>query len=153
MTRYLRIAVAVCFVLLAVALIALWVRSYGNFDSVSGPVGLDCYAGFYSSLGVVNFSLVCSDDPPPDANNWNVQHAKIQSRLAGSRLRRGWIGLQVRFDKGDLNFALPYWFLTTLSTALAALFAFKRTWRFTVRGLLIATTLLAVALGLGVYLL
>jgi len=37
------------------------------------------------------------------------------------------------------------------SLALAALFAFKRTWRFTIRTLLIATTLVAAVLGIGVY--
>ncbi len=48
---------------------------------------------------------------------------------------------------------LPHWFVAASSFGLAALFAFKRNWRFTIRTLLIATTLIAAALGLGVYLL
>jgi hypothetical protein len=42
--------------------------------------------------------------------------------------------------------AAPYWFLTTLA-AMAAALSFKRTWRFTTRQLLIATTAVALLLG------
>ena len=48
---------------------------------------------------------------------------------------------------------IPTWSLIAMSAALAALFVFKGTWRFTIRTLLIATTLVAAALGLGVFLL
>jgi hypothetical protein len=40
----------------------------------------------------------------------------------------------------------PYWFLTTLA-AMAAALSFKRTWRFTTRQLLLATTAVALLLG------
>jgi hypothetical protein len=46
---------------------------------------------------------------------------------------------------------LPYWFLALSSLALAALLAFKPVTRFTVRGLLITTTLVAAVLGAAVY--
>jgi hypothetical protein len=42
--------------------------------------------------------------------------------------------------------AVPYWFLTILA-ALAAALSFKRTWRFTTRELLLATTAAALFLG------
>jgi len=45
------------------------------------------------------------------------------------------------------------WFLAASSFALAALFTFKNFTRFTVREILFATTVVALALGLGVYLL
>jgi hypothetical protein len=43
-------------------------------------------------------------------------------------------------------FCVPYWFLTTLA-AMAAALSFKRTWRFTTRQLLIATTAVAAILA------
>jgi hypothetical protein len=55
----------------------------------------------------------------------------------------------VQFGVSDyLRFAVtaPYWFLTTLA-AMAAALSFKRTWRFTTRQLLLATTAVALLLG------
>jgi hypothetical protein len=91
MTRYLRIAPAVYFAMLAAALVGVWVRGYSLYDQ------------------------------------WNY---------GGSRSI--WFGV---------------WFLAALSLALAALFAFKEFTRFTVREILLATTVVALMLGLGVYLL
>jgi hypothetical protein len=91
MTRYLRIAGAIYFLLLAVALIGVWIRGYSLQDHWS-------YGG----------------------------HRSI------------WFGV---------------WFLAATSFALAALFTFKQFRRFTVREILFATTIVALVLGSGVYLL
>jgi hypothetical protein len=50
-----------------------------------------------------------------------------------------------------LAVTLPHYFLAASSLGLAALFAFKRTWRYSLRTVLVATTLLAGLLGLAVY--
>jgi hypothetical protein len=63
----------------------------------------------------------------------------------------GLLGFRFLRDVSTTAVVVPYWFLAACSFALAALFAFKRSWRFSVRSILIATTLLAIALGLGVY--
>jgi len=47
--------------------------------------------------------------------------------------------------------ATSHLFLAICSLALAAFFAFKRTLRFSVRDLLVTTTVVAAALGLMVY--
>ena len=54
-----------------------------------------------------------------------------------------------RHSSSDL--LAPHWFLVASSLAIAILLAFKPITRFTVRGLLITTTLLAAFLGLAVY--
>jgi hypothetical protein len=91
----------------------------------------------------------------PEAKEWNVR----SYALAGPPPIESWsyetyLGFGIaRHVFGDVELFLPHWFLMLVSAWLATVFAFKRTWRFTIRTLLIATTLIAAALGLGVYLL
>lgn len=147
MTRYLRIAAAGFFVLLAIALIGLWVRSYYYFVAVSGPVGTQHYLDSSSSLGVVNTVVV----PEAASFGWTVWTTRIDPGPHESRLREGFFGLRLEITDVQIHFALPHWFLVACSFALAAVLTFKRTWRFSIRSILIAMTLLAVALGIGVY--
>ena len=46
---------------------------------------------------------------------------------------------------------VPHWFFATLAAGLAALPWFQQKWKFSLRTLLIATTLVAVVLGLIVW--
>ena len=53
---------------------------------------------------------------------------------------------------GQYDFAVfPFWFVTLLAAALCVASWPPRLWRFSIRTLLIATTLVAVVLGLAVY--
>ena len=45
---------------------------------------------------------------------------------------------------------MPYWFLVFVSAALAGLLQWKKSWRFSLRSLLIGITLVSVALGLAI---
>ena len=47
---------------------------------------------------------------------------------------------------------MPYWFLVFVSAALAGLLQWKKSWRFSLRSLLIGITLVSVALGLAIVL-
>jgi hypothetical protein len=58
-------------------------------------------------------------------------------------------GFHLEHDYGRTVIQLPYWFLTLLFAATAGLPWIR--WRFTLRTLLIATTLVAVLLGLIAY--
>ena len=137
MLRYARYAAAVVFALLAVGFVALWVRSYSHFDQAYGPIGslpvclssdsgavmLDSSDEVFDDWTVITFEPI--GWPYPNLLGFTV--------LEGYALR------------------VPYWFLSASSLGLAALFAFKRTWRFSLRTILVATTLLAAILGLAVW--
>jgi hypothetical protein len=149
MTRYLQIAAAVTFALLAWAFIGLWVRSYYLGDTAEGLIA-NWRTGFHSTRGVVIFGVVNGDKYPlPD--DWSVNSFPIAQDLRWKKRTTLGFAIDRHVSDGWWYLYLPHWFLAASSFTLAALFAFKRTWRFTTRGLLIATTLLAVALGLGVY--
>jgi hypothetical protein len=56
--------------------------------------------------------------------------------------------LRIWTQKTRWNLVLPYWFLVLASGSLAMLFYLRWPWRFTLRGLFVATTFFAVALGM-----
>jgi hypothetical protein len=156
MTRYLRIAAAVTFALLAVALIGLWVRSHYYAERIRGPVAEKNGLHLWSSGGELSMVLA-TYAIPGELPEWSCDAFPFP-RVSYNRYPPRFVGILARlgfyFHGGrQIMLSLPYWFLTVVSASLAALFAFKRTWRFTIRTLLIATTLIALALGLGVYLL
>jgi hypothetical protein len=154
MTRYLRIAAAGFFVLLTLALTGLWIRSYTWRDTAIMLAGKNINLGAGSVNGVV--MVVAHRDAP---------HLDRKDRFYVTSH-----GVEPEYDRVDLSdfgvlgfsfnreayiesrgfyVSFPYGFLAASSFALAAIFAVKKSWRFTTRSLLIATTLLA--LGLGVY--
>jgi hypothetical protein len=144
MTRYQRIAGAVMFALLAWAFIALWVRSYYRYDIVRGNVSSSTRFELYLNYGRVVFFT------EPDPSPLSKTKLKWLSDRTTSKTKSTARPFNISVDriKGVM---VPHWFLAVCSFALAAVFAFKKSWRFSVRSILFATTLLAVALGLGVY--
>jgi hypothetical protein len=152
MTRYFRIAAAGFFVLLTVALIGLWVRSYWWRDTVIGPSGETHVIAWGSHHGRIAYESMkrspsskwawTLNSYPTYANpgTWNWQNGTLFGAGFGLSATPEWFRASV-----------SYWLLTGVSASLATVLASKRTWRFSVRSILIATTLLAVALGLGAY--
>lgn len=143
------------FALLACALIGLWVRSYYRVDTVSDTRNGSYDIGYGSIRGVIQ-----RDVGRPRSlrkfTEWKVVSRPLDPRPVTSRWQYGILwGLGFHFGSVArfIHFKLPIWVLVAISATLATLFAIKRTWRFTIRTLLIATTLVAAALGLGVYLL
>ena len=137
--RKLRIAWSVAWGVVAVLLIVLWVRSYWrgdyfeHFDS----------GGDGTSLGSIRGVVYLTQTV-------DIAH--------GATPRWGWGNYEVDYNipspwsfEVDLSkpaFAAPHWLIAVLCTLFAG-----ATWirRFTLRTLLIATTLLAVVLGLAVW--
>ena len=151
MARYLRIAAAVFLALLAVGLIGLWVRSYSSLDTVSGPIGDKRGLTFFSSLGVISV-IALESDKRSSPSSWSSATTQVDSsRFRWSRLQEGWFGLSGKVANGHVTVGLPHWFLATCSFGIAVGFVLKRPWRFTTRGLLIATAVVAAILGLVVY--
>jgi hypothetical protein len=146
MLRYARYAVAVVFALLAVGFVALWVRSYYWPDGYASTLLNSRGLGALSSQGVLFLSLTKGDGEFGTA--WAISEAESESRrsVTGFRFYR-----KATSTYHDAVASLPHWFLVASSLALAALFAIKRTWRFSLRTILVATTLLAAILGLAVW--
>ena len=142
MMRYARYAAAALFALLAVGFVALWARSYFWWDLAGGN-------GFllmsYYGITAVNFN----EQYVGNKLGWGAFPADDNE---GERFWKiGLLGIGFRHNALGTLYYLPHWFLAASSLALAALFAFKRTWRYSLRTILVATTLLAGLLGLAVY--
>ena len=133
MLKYLRIAVTALSLTACVLLVALWVRSYERSskyglpgDSLVRRVSDDRTLAAYSMSGRLNLSITGSDST-----------VYFPLRRIG--------GFGVITKNGSSTLCIPYW-----SGTLAAVFLASAVWiprQFSVRSLLIATTLVAVALG------
>jgi hypothetical protein len=138
--RKLRIAWSVFWGLACVLLVVLWVRSYKYYViTYNGPGFGSAVVGLDSRPGSVTIGV----DDGGDMHAWSVRSIDL-TVFGGERLPAlsAW-GV-------DLNAVrMPYWFATSLFVLLARLPWFY--WRFSLRTLLLATTLVAVALGLIVY--
>jgi hypothetical protein len=145
MMRYARYAAAVLFALLAMAFVALWVRSYHRWDVLICPTPTAVVFTFQSAGGSV---LVDSASADSRQGKWLSMRWPPFKTLSYSFLPRDF---RLDWNGGLPRAVLPHWFVAASSFALAALFAFKRTWRYSLRTILVATTLLAAALGLAVY--
>ena len=120
-------------------LIVLWVRSYGTIDSVSfGRFSVASNGGLLTVFGFENpqphQSHFKSLKIPPDPQ---VQQASLW--FFSTRLPGLWY------------VGIPLWFPALLSALLGLIFVPSWSTRFSLRTLLIATTLVAVVLGLAVY--
>ena len=141
MLKYLRIAVTALSLTACVLLIALWVRSYSTNDYLtigglkdSQTVLLQSIKG---SIVVAHFN---------ERNRPNNFDAYFHIPMVANASK----GCPaVFFDDAELKcLIIRHWFLVTATTALAALPWMR--WRFSLRTLLIATTLVAVGLGIVV---
>jgi hypothetical protein len=145
--RKLRIALPVVWGLACVLLIVLWVRSYQWLDNVqfptSGPVIVISYEGI--------FGLTYYPEKHETGYRWvlSVPGDNIQKPTRpGPASRWGFFSNAI-----NTSVHFPHWFGVLIFAVLAATpWARQIPWRFTLRTLLIATTLVAVGLGLIVWL-
>lgn len=142
MATSLRIAASVFFGLLTLALFGYWVDSYNG--GVEGDFALVGQQNLRvaSSSGLVDFAIYGNSAP----------HVALGYR---GDIFWPWHNGTMGFDHtaGFLytTATIPYWFMTGASLALSLLLGFKRLWRFSIRGLLIAMAILAAMLGLAIY--
>jgi hypothetical protein len=146
MLRRLRYAPAVVFALLALAFVSLWVRSYTYMDGVGGPLGERFY-GVATARGLLRLYLSHASLE----SNWGGWHWEAHHAISLADDTRWGFGYVSSVNGKVKSLYCPLLFLAASSLALAVLLAFKPITRFTVRGLLIATTLLAAVLGAVVY--
>jgi hypothetical protein len=135
----LRIAWSVAWGLLAVLLCVLWVRSYYHVDALHVPLVGNHALIVASCRGQMTWTAT-----PDIPLAW--QTATI---AAGDDWYRAPWGLSYPSGANLFELALPHWFSATVCGVISVLPWLPR--RFSLRTLLIATTLVAVVLGLAVW--
>ena len=133
--------------ILAVLLVLLWVRSYWRWDAIGVQKSGSIYAGFGADLGVLYAGW------NPDVSTFMTRD-RWQSRTYPTdpgRRSLGYFGFNfTRLPFLGTTVSLPIWFLTLLAAIIAT--GPYAQWRFSLRTLLMLTTLVAVGLGVAVYL-
>ena len=119
------------------------VKQHCLFLSINSAVGKFGIAGRTRVVQphAADFTWYLASASPPWMDTWGGY-------------KRSLLGFAYRVSKGggELGLAAPFWFLVSASGIATALLWGGRLLRFTTRGALIATTLLAWVLGLGVIL-
>jgi len=155
MLKSLRIAVTALSLTACVLLIALWVRSYSWCDifekrTASTLVQVDSRTGrltFWQFIPPKNL-------PPKDIlDGMSIGRFYWRYPIVNAPRRPYWYQASIldfgRFGGGTERVTfIPYWFPVLISAACAALPWIHRSRRFSLRTLLIATTLVAVVLGI-----
>jgi hypothetical protein len=143
--RYLRIAFSATCVIVAVLVCALWVRSYTIADGVTRLGKTELV--ILSFRGVLDFGVNGDPSAPHIVGTGWIHY---ENDVTGDSVE----SLPYRFgfhiaNLEDGSWAIPHWFAAMLCVGMAAAAWFR--WRFSLRTLLIATTLIAVVLGLIVW--
>ena len=142
-TRRVPIATSVLFGVVTIAVLVLWVRSYWRMDTVflaEGPATLLASNNGYLVLHHVK-------------GNQRLPHKGWLSSGTTNRHFGEWLYVN---NSTDIYFSLPHWFVSGIF-AISALACVTYSGlpmpnRFSLRTMLVATTLVAVVLGLGVWL-
>jgi hypothetical protein len=132
--------------MICLLLIVLWARSYWRVDQfVVGEMSPQLNLGITSMPGalLIRTGIVSSRT---ELNQPSEEWLETLNRASGSLYpSRVW----GHFAYSSRHAIVPYWFLVGLTAILGAITSFQ--WRFSLRTLLIATTLLAVLLGAIIY--
>ena len=151
--RGLRIAVSAVCGIVCVLLIGLWVRSYKVQDDIRRCNGRNLF-NIQSYRGEIGIGRWGFGKPIPW--QWEVDTIEIfdeSSKRLWSPMKDqaplSYIGVRWQTLSPLHLFAIRYWSLVSLSAVFAILPWLR--WRFSLRTLLIATTLIAIVLGLVVW--
>jgi hypothetical protein len=150
--RYLRIAISVVCCIACLLLIALWVRSYWWIDGAIGPISSNKVLLIGSNSGSFSFRI---DDSSQhlSVSQWQADHHSIEEiasafRQLGQKITFG--GPQFGFSGTGNDFFVAHWIIIAVIATIGAISSapwLRWTKRFSLRTLLLATTILALALG------
>ena len=143
--RKLRVAWSVAFAIAALAVAGLWVRSHWYLDEYWVSSGPTRAFGAYSAKGSVS---IARQERKPNSSHYIVgyYYSDIDRTVHEARTI---LGFGVGSDSDTSFVRVPCWFAAVLLGVFAATPWLR--WRFSLRTLLIATTLVAVVLGLIVW--
>ena len=161
MKRKLRIACSAVSAITCVLLIALWVRSYWFHDWVIGRPTQDSGFGSSSWQGRVSFVWITSSKEllhvrwrytalPAETYAEKMRHAQEPGDPKNAPL----LGFSyINLPNFGWTVSLPHGYLVAIAAILATVFSNRQRCRvnFSLRTLLVATTLVAVLLGAAVY--
>jgi hypothetical protein len=143
--RKLRIAFSATCLIACVLLCVFWMRSYSTLDNIAGHLPFNPAVSCTSAYGRVGFGTQNVTAPW----KFNYHNAVLDEKSFGGRPKepRKWFTFQ-REPFATL-ISVPHGFF--VSIAIAAGIIPWLPWRFSLRTLLIATTLVAVVLGIVVW--
>jgi hypothetical protein len=147
MARYARYAAAVIFAFLALALVALWVRSYTIRDTLwwlTTTRGIEL-----SSLSGHVVIISTKPDKFGADGPFKTFHETINPNRTLS-FKRNVLRFLYHRQPNLTRFDAPYWFVVLTCVVLSAA-SLKKDLKFSLRTLLFATTVVAAVLGLAVY--
>ena len=148
--RKLRIAWSITCGIACVLLIVMWVRSFWWLDSVNLPLwgyNLTSVGTVSGTVGITFGRAKCDLSfvtiPTDDYSKLRSSNNLLPVSPVFGCISRGGYGFEM---------FIPDWFLLIAGVAMAAApWTRHRSWRFSLRTMLIATTLIAVVLGLMVW--
>ena len=142
--KYLRIAVTTLSLTACALLVALWVRSYRIYDALCGSIG-DHGA---ISLDLLRGRIILSYWPQLDREWqwWHDEPDKVQIKSLNDIDHVTGFNTFTNFDGGGV--LVPHWFPVTVTAIVAVIGWSRGSRRFSLRTLQIATTLIAVGLGI-----
>lgn len=151
--RWLRVAWTLVFAVLTIVSCKFWMRSYQWFDTAgwnyyaNKQIGISSSAGrivFVSTQGLPDWQLNSNNMVPNGDWKPALRALEVQCfNVAG-------FGVAVT---GRSMIYMPYWFATTIAAMLSTLVWFPWSRRFSLRTMLLLTTLVAVVMGAVVWLL
>jgi hypothetical protein len=145
MLHYLRIAVTALSLTASVLLIALWLRSYWWHDTLWIRLTTNRISGMTSVAGSLGIG-VGSNVFPEIADRRFLLIGRATDPFSP---KPGWLDFRyIRHSDANMEVRVPHWITVLFATTLAA--APWLLYRFSLRTLLIATTLVAVVLGIVV---
>jgi hypothetical protein len=148
------IAWSVVCAIACVLVVALWLRSYWRADGYSVAISKFTFVGIASSRGAIKPFRV-DNGGGASFGTWQIDNdaieGKVNYQVATLPSYRGAFGFGVRRESSNSlsQVVVPHWFCAIAAGALAT-FPWLP-YRFTLRTLLIATSLVAVALSLVIY--
>jgi hypothetical protein len=145
--RKLRIAWTAFWGVLAILLTLWWSRSYRVYDTIMVALPSSKGMELGSHFGQFNFEI-SERSRELGSGYWTIIHQELDGGEEEGLNLPGWFGkLGPRVGGGMYYFSFWFPFIGLIATAAASWLPL----RFTLRKLLIATTLVAVALGLAVW--
>jgi hypothetical protein len=151
-SRKLRIAFSATCLIACVLLIVMWVRSYRTADEIFAIFSKHRFS-FHSEFGGLS-AVSHAPANVPNGAIWTQREPTAIISPSRFQFASQLVPSPFRFAMPEVQTtaSVPHWFLVVSATILATLPWIRQLrWRFSLRTLLIATTLVAVVLGAIVY--